>query len=144
MFNSTLGNTILSISARALEGEAAAQSPMASGISSILILVVFVAFMYFFIMRPQKKQEAETKKMRDSIIVGDEVTTIGGLIGRVCNVRDDTITIENGADRKKIKVARWAIRSIEKKFGESDTEEQKKTAYKVKKAEKTDNTEENK
>lgn len=138
MFSTALNNTILTVSARALEGEAAAQNPMAGGISSILILVVFVAFMYFFIMRPQKKQEAETKKMRDSIIVGDEVTTIGGLFGRVCNVRDDTITIENGADRTRIKVARWAIRSIEKKFGEAENDETKKTAYKVKKSEKTE------
>ncbi len=138
MFSTALNNTILTMSAKALEGETAAQSPMAGGISSILILVVFVAFMYFFIMRPQKKQEAETKKMRDSITVGDEVTTIGGLIGRVCNVRDDTITIENGADRTRIKVARWAIRSIEKKFGETETEEAKKTSYKVKKSEKAE------
>ena len=62
MFNSTLGNTILSISARALEGEAAAQSPMASGISSILILVVFVAFMYFLSCVRRRSRKPRQRK----------------------------------------------------------------------------------
>ncbi len=109
---------------------------------SVIMLVVFFAFAYFFMIRPQKKQEKETKQMRDSITVGDEITTIGGITGKVCNVRDDTLTIETGADRTKLKIARWAVRSIDKKFGEEHAEEAKTTAYKVKKKEQENASEE--
>lgn len=64
---------------------------------------------YFFMIRPQKKREKEVEKMRSSIEVGDEIVTSGGIIGRVVSIREDTIVIETGSDRSKIRIARWAI-----------------------------------
>lgn len=73
------------------------------------IILVFVAF-YFFLIRPQKKKEKETVNMRNSIQIGDEVTTAGGIIGKVVAIKDeDQFIIETGADKTKIRIARWAI-----------------------------------
>lgn len=76
----------------------------------ILIGVMFVA-MYFLMIRPQKKKQQEEQKMRDSLQIGDEITTIGGIVGRVVTIKDDTLIIETGADRNKMKITRWAIQT---------------------------------
>ena len=75
----------------------------------IIMLVGMVVLMYFTMIRPQKKKQKEEQAMRDTIQVGDEITTIGGIIGRVVTVKEDSIIIETGADRNKIKFARWSI-----------------------------------
>ena len=71
----------------------------------ILIVVVF----WFFIIRPQRKKDKETAKMRSELQVGDEIVTIGGIIGRIVSIKDDTIVIETAGDRSKIRLARWSI-----------------------------------
>ena len=71
---------------------------------------LFVA-MYFLTIRPQKKKQKEEQNMRDSIQIGDEITTIGGIMGRVITVKEDSIVIETGADRTKLKFQRWAIQT---------------------------------
>ena len=81
-----------------------------------LMLVVFIGAMYFFMIRPQKKQEKQIAEMRNSLMVGDEVTTNGGILGRVVYIKDDVVTIETGADRVKIKVRKWAISTVDKKI----------------------------
>ena len=95
---------------------------------SLLPIILMIAFFYFFLIRPQKKQEKETAAMRNSLSVGDEVTTIGGIIGRITHVKDDVVTIETGADRNKIRFRRSAIASVDKKYGE---EKAPKGGYKV-------------
>ena len=82
--------------------------------SLIMLVLVFVA-MYFLMIRPQKKKQKEEQKMRNNLRVGDELTTIGGIKGRVVNIKDDTITIESGIDRTKIQFMKWAIQSVETK-----------------------------
>jgi preprotein translocase subunit YajC len=67
------------------------------------------AIMYFVMIRPQKKKQAAEKEMRENLQVGDEITTIGGIVGRVVTIKDDSLIIETGADRNKIKITRWAI-----------------------------------
>lgn len=74
-----------------------------------IYLIAMVAIMYFLMIRPQKKKQKEEQAMRDNIQVGDEVTTIGGIIGRVVTVKEDSIVIETGADKNKLKFARWSI-----------------------------------
>lgn len=75
------------------------------------IVLIVIAF-YFFLIRPQKKQEKEVQKMRDGITVGDKVTTIGGITGEVRQIKDDDVyIIETGADKSKIAVKKWAIQS---------------------------------
>lgn len=80
---------------------------------TIGMLVVMGVFLYFFIIRPQKKQEKETNTMRNSLAVGDEITTIGGIIGRVVSIKEDTLVLETSRDGTKIRILKSAVRSID-------------------------------
>ena len=84
-------------------------APQTGSFSGIFMIIALIAIFYFFMIRPQKKREKEVEKMRSSIEVGDEIVTSGGIIGRVVSIREDTIVIETGSDRSKIRIARWAI-----------------------------------
>ncbi len=87
----------------------AAPAPGPSILMSLVSLgLVFVVF-YFFLIRPQNKRDKEQQKMRQSIEVGNDVVTIGGIIGTVVSIKDDTIVIETSGDRNKIRIQRWAI-----------------------------------
>lgn len=74
-------------------------------------LIVMVLVFYFLIIRPQKKREKSERELRNSIQPGDEIVTIGGFVGRVLSVKDDTVTFETGADRTKLTVKKWAIQT---------------------------------
>ncbi len=74
-----------------------------------LPLILMVGAMYLFIIRPQKKKEKAEKQMRDSLQIGDEIVTIGGIYGRVISLKEDTIVIESKSDHSKITIARWAM-----------------------------------
>lgn len=104
-----------------------------------IMLIVFIAAMYFFMIRPQKKQEKQIAEMRNSLMVGDEVTTNGGILGRVVYIKDDVVTIETGADRVKIKVRKWAISTVDKKIDAKPNVP--KGGYKVTAAKKADKPE---
>lgn len=75
----------------------------------LLIFGGMMALMYFMMIRPQKKKQKEEQAMRDNLQIGDEVTTIGGIIGKIVTVKDDSLIIETGADRNHMKITRWAI-----------------------------------
>lgn len=79
----------------------------------LLPIVLIFVIMYFLLIRPQKKKEKEAQEMRNNLQVGDEVITAGGIIGRVVSVREDTVVIETGGDRSKVRIKRWAIQSNE-------------------------------
>ena len=79
------------------------------GSMPIIIMIVVMVAMMFFSNRSQKKKQQEEQAKRDSVQIGDEITTIGGIIGRVVTVKEDTLVIETGADRNKMKIAKWAI-----------------------------------
>ena len=74
-----------------------------------VMLAVIFGMMYFIVFRPQKKKEKEAKEMRESLQIGDEVTTIGGITGIIVRKNEDTVVIETGGDRSKIRVKIWAI-----------------------------------
>lgn len=76
---------------------------------SVVMFVILMALMYFVMIRPQRKKEKEAKEMRDSLQIGDEVTTIGGITGIIVRKTEDTVVIETGGDRSKIRVKIWAI-----------------------------------
>ena len=80
----------------------------------IMIVVLFVA-MYFLMIRPQKKQEKQVNDMRNNLQVGDEITTIGGIIGKIVSIKEETITIETSHDRTKIRFLRSAVRCVDVK-----------------------------
>ena len=85
----------------------------------IILMVGVIVLMYFFIMRPQKKQEKETQNMRDSLQVGDEITTIGGIIGKIISIKGETVMIETGHDRTKIRILKSAVSRVDVKAEDS-------------------------
>ena len=85
-----------------------------SYLSLFFTLALMVVLLYFMIYRPQKKQEKKDAAMRSSLEIGDQVTTIGGVIGRVVAIKDDTFVLETGSDRVKIRFTKTAIASVEK------------------------------
>lgn len=82
-------------------------------LGTILPIILMVAIFYFLLIRPQRKRDKAERDMRNSIQVGDEISTIGGFIGKVVSLKEDTIVIETSADRTKLKLYRWAIRGKE-------------------------------
>ena len=78
----------------------------------VMIGLVFVVF-YFFMIRPQKKQEQKDAAMRDALAVGDEVTTIGGVIGQIVSIKGETFVLETSKDKTKIRFLKGAIRSVD-------------------------------
>ena len=84
-------------------------------IGSILIIGVMLVALYFFMIRPQKKQEKQQNEMRNSLQVGDEITTIGGIIGKVVSIKEETVTIETSHDRTKIRILKSAVRTVDVK-----------------------------
>lgn len=86
----------------------------ASIVSSIVMMGLVLFIFWFFIIHPQRKRDKETAKMRNSLQVGDEVVTIGGIIGIIVSIKDDTLVVETGSDRSKVRLSRWAIQNINK------------------------------
>ena len=75
----------------------------------IIMLVVMVGVFYFFMIRPEQKKKKKTEEMRESLAVGDKITTIGGMVGKIVHIGGDLITFETGEDRVRIQVTKWAI-----------------------------------
>ena len=92
----------------------------ANAITTIVMLVAMVAIFYFFMYRPQKKQEKETNAMRNGLQVGDEVTTIGGIIGKIVSIKDETVVIETTHNCTKIRILRTAVRSVDVKAEDAE------------------------
>jgi len=117
--------------------EAAEATPAPSGLAGfmssragmivtfVVYIGIFVALGYFLIFRPQKKRKAEEEKLRNSLMLGDEIVTIGGICGKIVNIKDDVITIETSIDRTLMEFKTWAIRDI-KKLETDDKKEEKK------------------
>ncbi len=102
------------------EGTAAeaAAMPAASGMASIIWIVVMIAIFYFMLIRPQKKQEKKMKEMLAGLQVGDKVVTAGGICGKITRLKDDVVFLETGstgnpAERSILKLERAAIKSVQ-------------------------------
>ena len=94
-------------------GEAAGGG-MGSFVTMGLLLVVMVA-MFFFTSRSNKKQEKEARNMRDSLQVGDEITTIGGIIGKIVSIKEETLVLETSHDRTRIRILKTAVSRVDVK-----------------------------
>ena len=103
-----------------LEAGAAAQPNAGNGITTIIMLVIMLAAFYFFMIRPQKKQEKETNEMRNNLQVGDEITTIGGIIGKIVSIKEETIMIETGKEKTKIRLLKTAVRNVDVKAEDAE------------------------
>jgi len=82
--------------------------------TSILMLVAMGGLMYFMIIRPQSKQKKKEQEMRSNLEVGDGVTTIGGIVGRIVSLKDDSFVLETSSDRTRIRFHKGAIQEVEK------------------------------
>ena len=78
---------------------------------SMIMIVAMLAMLYFFMIRPENKRKKEAQNLRNSLTVGDEITTIGGITGTICTVKENTIVIESGVDRVRIELTKWAVSS---------------------------------
>lgn len=106
------GDTVTDAVEGAVESGAGAQPGFLEMLVSFLPFILIIVAFYFFLIRPQRKQEKETQKMRNSIEIGDQITTIGGITGVVRQIKDeDTYIIETGADKNRISIKKWAIQS---------------------------------
>ena len=115
--------------------------PAGMGMSSIIMLVVMFGVMYFLMIRPENKRKKEAEAMRSALKVGDKITTIGGIIGKVVDIKEDKFVIETGADQVRIEFAKWALSTNETaaeaaKAEAKKAEEAKAKAKAAKKAEK--------
>ncbi len=92
----------------------ATTSATGSGSSMILMLVAMFAIFYFLIIRPENKKKKKTEDMRNTMTLGDGITTIGGITGKIVQITEDTVTFETGEDRVRIQVKKWAISTTDK------------------------------
>lgn len=97
------------VTASAESGSGTAATGNSGMIGSLIMMVLLFAVMYFILIRPQKKKEKEQQAMQRAVRIGDEIVTIGGIVGLVTRVEDDTIQIETGGDRHKMRIKTWAI-----------------------------------
>lgn len=101
---------------------------------TLLMIVLVIVVFYFFGIRPQKKQEREAQEMRNALSVGDEITTIGGIIGKVVSIKEETMIIETGRDHTRIRFLKSAVRNVD--VHAEDTKEAAQKAKKTEPAEK--------
>ena len=90
-----------------------------------LIIVLVVAF-YFMLIRPQRKREKEESQMRNSLSVGDEITTTGGIVGKILSISDETVVIGTSGNCTMLRIMKTSIARIDKKIGEPEKAEEKK------------------
>lgn len=95
-------------------------------VTTIIMLVLIIAVFYFFLIRPENKKKKQAAEMRNNLKVGDVITTIGGIIGTVCAVKDETIVIESGADRVRVEFAKWAVSTVGAQTTENAAKKEKK------------------
>lgn len=109
--------------------------------SSLIMIAVMFAVMYFILIRPENKRKKEAEQMRSAVKVGDKITTIGGIVGKVVDVKEDKFVVETGADQVRIEMCKWALSTNEtateaQKAQQKKAEEAKAKAKAAKKAEK--------
>ena len=90
-------------------GETDAAGATGSIFSLVVTFGLMIVLFYFLLIRPENKRKKQVNEMRSSLQVGDEITTIGGVVGKIVSIKDDIVVIETGADRVRVELARWAI-----------------------------------
>ena len=108
---------------------------MDQGMSTIIMLVILFAIMYFLMIRPENKRKKKAQEMRDSLKKGDVITTIGGIVGKIVSVTKDTIIIETSEDRVRMELTKWAVSTTGVQTGEQPENEKKKKEEKTEAAE---------
>lgn len=103
-----------------------AQAQQPKGMNPWIMIVIYILFFvvvgYFLIYRPNKKRKKQEEELKNSIMLGDEVTTIGGIVGKVVNIKDDNITVETSIDKTLMEFKNWAIRDVKKLITDDEPE----------------------
>jgi preprotein translocase subunit YajC len=86
--------------------------------SGLIMMIVFFGIFYFLLIRPQQKKNKQIQKMRSELKVGDNIITIGGIHGKILNIKDEIVTLEVGADKVKLQISKWAVGSVKNKSNE--------------------------
>ena len=94
-------------------GAAAGEGSIVESVLSFAPILVVIVVFYFMLIRPQQKKDKEDRAMRENLEIGDEIITAGGIVGLVVSIKEDTVVIETGSDRSRIKIKRWAIASVD-------------------------------
>ena len=106
---------------------------MGSGLTgTVIMLVAMFALLYFVMIRPENKRKKEAEQMRSNLKVGDDITTIGGITGKVVTVKDDRFVIETGADQVRIEFAKWALSSNDSAAAAAKEKQKKEQEAKAK------------
>lgn len=93
--------------------------------STLVMIAVLFVIMYFLMIRPENKRKKKAQEMRDSLKKGDVVTTIGGIVGKIVSVSNDTIVIETSDDRVRMELTKWAVSTTGVQSGEQPEEKKK-------------------
>ena len=96
-----------------------ATSGTGSMLGLLLPMILVFGFMYLLMIRPERKKQKKAEEMRNNLSLGEEITTIGGITGKIVQVTEDTITFETGEDRVRIQVKKWAISTTAKMEAEA-------------------------
>ena len=112
--------------AHAMGTAGAGQAGGADALMQFVPLIAMLAIFYFLLIRPESKKKKEAAAMRASLKVGDQITTIGGIVGTICAIKEETIVMETGADRVRIEFTKWAISSKGTQAEQDVTTQEKK------------------
>jgi preprotein translocase subunit YajC len=108
-----------------LENATATENPTGGLLGMLPMLLIMVGVFYFMLIRPENKRKKEAEQMRSAVKNGDQVTTIGGIVGTVVDVKSEKFVLETGADQVRIEFAKWAL-STNETAAEAAKEEAKK------------------
>ena len=90
-------------------GAAAGEGSIMESVMSFAPILVVIVVFYFMLIRPQQKKDKEDRAMRENLEIGDEIVTMGGIIGLVVSIKEDTVVIETGSDRSKVRIIKSAV-----------------------------------
>ena len=99
---------------------------------TVIMLVLMMGVFYFMLIRPENKRKKEAEQMRSAVKTGDEVTTIGGIVGTVVDVKSEKIVLETGADQVRLELMKWAISTNDTAAAAAKAEAEKRQEQKAK------------
>lgn len=97
-----------------MEGQQMSGADIANLAGLVVPMALIFGLMYVMVILPQKKKDKKQRELINSVQVGTNITTVGGIMGKIVNIKDDEVTIETGVERTKIKIQRWAIKDVQK------------------------------
>ena len=115
--------TVTSAASDATAAGPAAQPDLLGQYYPFILIALMALLFYFFLYRPQKKQERAVNDMRNSLAVGDEIVSSGGIIGKVVQIKEEYVILETGADRTKLKLEKRSVRTVLKRAGSEEDDE---------------------